>query len=34
VAELADADALDVDERHEENLGDQVPDLEVGEVPM
>lgn len=34
VAELGDPDAPDVDERHEENLGDQVPDLEAGEVPM
>ena len=40
MAEPADADALtttlDVDERRDENLDDQVPDvdLEVGEVPM
>jgi hypothetical protein len=34
VAELADADALDVDERHDENLDDQVADLQVGEAPM
>jgi len=34
VEELADADALDVDEYQEENLDNQVPDLEGGEVPM
>jgi ParB/RepB/Spo0J family partition protein len=34
VAELAGADALDVDERHDENLDDQVADLELGEAPM
>ena len=34
VAEPAEADAPDVDEHQEENLDDQVPDLEGGEVPM
>ena len=34
VAELADADALNVDGRCVENLDDQMADLEVGEVPM